>query len=325
VSVAEFVDGVDRLLTRGHGLFPARTAGELFGIAGEGAGSVPVQPAGDSGLGTGASVADSAYKQARSGLTSLDSESAQAVAEAGTIGGQGRGGSGAIRDQARAQAAAIGPMSNSASGMRLMVSTMDEHLAAMQRQIDTTTTQNQALATRLRQVATSYQGLTDLPGTPAEAQDSSPSAVPLESHTRTPGGKRHKPYIAGPDGKGPPNTPGAPPWVEIGPRSGNFIQSHELPGLKIQAPGELGPPAFYDEHGNLVPYIQLGPDTGAWAPKSDFPGAYLLPPGSAEHPPYGYEEYLPGSGIFMWHSDLLPELYNPNGPPPPPQTFPRGH
>ena len=40
-----------------------------------------------------------------------------------------------------AQAAAIAPLSNSAAGMRLMVSTMDERLAAMQRQLDTTTAQ----------------------------------------------------------------------------------------------------------------------------------------------------------------------------------------
>ena len=63
-----------------------------------------------------------------------------------------------IRDQARAQAAAIAPMANSAAGMRLMVSTMDQHVAAMQQQVDTTHAQNQALTTRLRQVAATYRG-----------------------------------------------------------------------------------------------------------------------------------------------------------------------
>ena len=74
------------------------------------------------------------------------------------IGAQGRSGSGVIRDQARAQAAAIAPMTNSAAGMRLMVSTMDQHVAAMQQQVNTTAAQNQALTTRLRQVAATYRG-----------------------------------------------------------------------------------------------------------------------------------------------------------------------
>jgi Transglycosylase SLT domain len=39
-----------------------------------------------------------------------------------------------------------------------MVSTMDERLAAMQRQLDTTNAQNQLLATRLRQLAEAYRG-----------------------------------------------------------------------------------------------------------------------------------------------------------------------
>ena len=45
-----------------------------------------------------------------------------------------------------------------------MVSTMDERLAAMQRQLDTTTAQNQVLATRLRQVAEAYRGMGALGG-----------------------------------------------------------------------------------------------------------------------------------------------------------------
>jgi hypothetical protein len=166
----------------------------------------------------------------------------------------------------------------------------------------------------------------DLPRTPGSGKDAPPGggAVPLDSHTWKPGDKRHRPYIAGPGGLGPPNPPDAPPWIEIGPRSGNFVRSDELPGVKVLAPGDLGPAPVYDNHGNQVPYIELGPNTGVWVPKDDFPGAHFLPPGSKELPPYGYDEYLPGSGIFVWHGDLVPEPYNPNGSLLPPQTAPSG-
>jgi hypothetical protein len=162
VSIGEFVAGVDRLLTRGHGLFPAAggDGGGVFAAeGGDAGGSVPAPPAGGSGLGAGVRVADGVYQQAQSGVAGLDADSAQSAGAADGVGAQGRAGSGAVRDQARAQAAAIAPMSNSAAGTRLMVSTMDERLAAMQRQLDTTTAQNQVLAVRLRQVAEAYRGL----------------------------------------------------------------------------------------------------------------------------------------------------------------------
>jgi hypothetical protein len=162
VSIGEFVAGVDRLLTRGHGLFPAAggDGGGVFAAEGRAAGgSVPAPPAGGSGLGAGVRVAGGVYQQAQSGVAGLDADSGQSAGAADGVGAQGRAGSGAVRDQARAQAAAIAPMSNSAAGRRLMVSTMDERLAAMQRQLDTTTAQNQLLATRLRQVAEAYRGL----------------------------------------------------------------------------------------------------------------------------------------------------------------------
>jgi len=164
---------------------------------------------------------------------------------------------------------------------------------------------------------------TDLPRTPGGDKDA--PAVPMDSHTWKPGDKRHRPYIAGPGGLGPPNYPDSPPWIEVGPCSGNFVRSDELPGVKVQAPGTLGPPPFYDDRGNLVPYMELGPNTGVWVPKSDLPGALFFPPGSKELSPYGYEEYLPGSGIFLWHGDLLPEQFAPNRPLLPPQTTPQGH
>ena len=62
-----------------------------------------------------------------------------------------------VRDTARAQAAAIAPATGSPAGVKLLVSSMDERLAAMQRQLDATKAQNRVLTTRLRQLAAAYR------------------------------------------------------------------------------------------------------------------------------------------------------------------------
>ena len=113
MSVAAYVGGVDRLLTRAHGLFPAAAGdgGEAFSAGGGAGGAVPAAPAGQSGLATGAGMAGGVYQWAQTTVAGLDTESGEAAAEAGAIGAQGFSGSGVIRDQARAQAAAIAPKS----------------------------------------------------------------------------------------------------------------------------------------------------------------------------------------------------------------------
>ena len=53
----------------------------------------------------------------------------------------------------------------------------------------------------------------------------------------------------------------------------------------------------------------------------------MYPPGATPNPlpPYGWEEWLPGSGIYMWHGDLIPEPYNAYGSlGSPTQTYPQG-
>ncbi|MGE2818270.1 hypothetical protein ACQI5H_24485, partial [Mycobacterium heidelbergense] len=118
MSVAEFVAGVDRLLTRGHGLFPAGGlggGGQVFAASG-GRGLVPAAPGGDSGLTGGASAAGGAYQQAQAGADGLDEGSGQTVTQGGAVGAQGRAASGLIRDQARTTAAALMPMSRSPAG-----------------------------------------------------------------------------------------------------------------------------------------------------------------------------------------------------------------
>ena len=152
--------GVDRLLTSAHGLFAAGGAGgggQVF-AADDGENSAPAAPAGGSGLGTGVGAAGGVYEQSRAGVSGLDVESGQLAGVGGGVAGQGQAGAGVIRDQARTVAAATAPLGNSAAGVRLIVATMDQHLAAMQRELDTTTEQNKVLAVRLRQLAEAYQG-----------------------------------------------------------------------------------------------------------------------------------------------------------------------
>ena len=144
---------MDRLLTRAHGLFAAG------GGDGGGGGSVPAAPAGGSGLGSAVSTAGGLYERSQAGVSGLDADSGHSAGAGGVVAGQGQAGSGAIRDQARAVAAATAPMGNSAAGARLVVAAMDQHLAAMQRQLDTTTEQNRVLALRLRQLAEAYRGV----------------------------------------------------------------------------------------------------------------------------------------------------------------------
>ena len=158
MGVGEFVAGVDRLLTRAHGLFAAGAGDGAGGVFAAGGGSLPAVPAGGGGLAGGVATAGGVYEQSRAGVSGLDVDSGQTAEAGGAVAGQGRAGAGVIRDQARTVAAATAPMGNSAAGARLVVAAMDQHLAAMQRQLDTTTEQNRVLALRLRQLAEAYRG-----------------------------------------------------------------------------------------------------------------------------------------------------------------------
>jgi hypothetical protein len=157
------VAGVDRLLTRGHGLFPAGggvEGGQVFAAGVGGGGSVPAAPAGgDSSLTGGATAAGGVYQQVKAGAEGLDGDSGQVVGEGGAIGQQGRGASGVIRDQARAVGVASAALGRSPAGAQLVMAAMDQHLEAMQRQLDQTTAQNRLLALRLRELAAGYRGI----------------------------------------------------------------------------------------------------------------------------------------------------------------------
>jgi len=153
-SVGAYVAQVDRVLSAGVGLFP-----EFGGGSGRVDGGGPVVPGAPSGgrLQAGVEGAAGSYRQGWSGVSGLDAATNTAAADGRSAGEQGRGGAAGVRDSARSQAAAIAPATGTPAGSRLMVSTMDERLAAMQQQIDTTKAQNKLLAARLRQVAQAYR------------------------------------------------------------------------------------------------------------------------------------------------------------------------
>jgi hypothetical protein len=115
-------------------------------------------------LASGVATAGGVYEQSQAGVSGLDAELAQNAAEGNAVAEQGRASAGAIRDQARSVAAALAPMGNSATGAQLIVAAMDQHLAAMQQQMDTTTTHNQVLQTWLRQLVEAYRPLSGAHG-----------------------------------------------------------------------------------------------------------------------------------------------------------------
>lgn len=198
---------------------------------------------------------------------------------------------------AAGMARAEGPLTQKVKDFQEYAQRFDEHAA-------TYTSQDKEAADKYK----TAEFHTDNPRTPGSGGSG------VQAAGWKPGDPRHRPYIAGPGGLGPSQpADGSSKWVEVGPRSGNFVRSDEVPGIQVLAPGALGPATVTDSHGNPDPYIELGPGTGVWAPKSDFPGAKFYPPGSSALPPYGWEEYLPGSGIFLWHGDLKAEPLQPGG------------
>ncbi len=62
-----------------------------------------------------------------------------------------------MRQSAASAAAAIAPATESPAGVKTLVMSMDDRLAAMQRQIESTKAQNQLLAIRMRQIAMVYR------------------------------------------------------------------------------------------------------------------------------------------------------------------------
>ena len=152
-SVGAYVAQVDRVLGSGQALYTA-PAGPA-GVASDEP-TVPLAPV-KSGLNLAVPGAADRYGERWRGVTALDAENNGTAGTGSTERRRGSAGSTGVRETARSQAAAIAPAAGSPAGVKLLVSSMDERLAAMQRQLDTTKAQNHLLATRLRQLATAYR------------------------------------------------------------------------------------------------------------------------------------------------------------------------
>jgi len=152
--VGAYVAHVDRVLAAGQGLFPASTGPGPVGGGGEPA--VPPAPS-RSGLNVGVSGAGEDYRQSWRGVAALDARTNGGAADSRAENERGLAGATGVRQTAQSQAAAIAPATGSPAGVKLLVSSMDERLAAMQREIDTAKAQNRLLATRLRQIAAAYR------------------------------------------------------------------------------------------------------------------------------------------------------------------------
>ena len=153
-GVGAYIAQVDRVLAAGQGVFPA---------AGPGPGSVMTQGPGvpaaplDSALGAGADKAGDGYRRTWGTVTGLDAQTNGNSAAGAAEGQNGRSGATGVRQNAASTAAAIAPATGTPAGVKTLVTSMDDRLAAMQRQIDTTKAQNQLLSNRLRQVAMAYR------------------------------------------------------------------------------------------------------------------------------------------------------------------------
>jgi cell wall-associated NlpC family hydrolase len=152
-SVGAYVAQVDRVLGSGQAVYAA-PAGPA-GVAGDEP-TVPPAPV-KSGLNLAVTGAADRYGELWRGITALDAENNGTAGAGSAERRRGSATTTGVRDSARSQAAAIAPAAGSPAGVRLLVSSMDERLAAVQRQLDTTKAQNHLLATRLRQLATAYR------------------------------------------------------------------------------------------------------------------------------------------------------------------------
>ena len=148
-----YIAQVDRVLASAQGVFPA--AGGPSSVQSQAPG-VPAAPV-DSALSTGAGNAGDSYKRTWGAASGLDTQT-NGTSGAGAVEGQnGRANATGVRQSAASAAAAIAPATGSPAGMKTLVTSMDDRLAAMQRQIESTKAQNQLLATRMRQIAMAYR------------------------------------------------------------------------------------------------------------------------------------------------------------------------
>jgi hypothetical protein len=238
VSIAAFVAGVDRILSRAHELYPAGGGGAPLPVSG--GGSVPGAPTGASGMAEGVVRAAGSYVQARTGAAGLDQQLQQAAEQGAVIGAQGRVGSGVIRDQARVIGAQAGVLGRSPAGAQLIMAAMDQHLSAMQGQVQTTKTEYQAVSATLRETAAGYHTLSN--GTQRDGLQDQTGEDTIVGDRRRPGtptiqqagfGQGGPPQAPAPSP--PPPAPTPPPLQNVPQPLQDFTQ-YTIRGIPVPPP-----------------------------------------------------------------------------------------
>jgi hypothetical protein len=106
------------------------------------------------------------YRGSWTQVASLDDDATATAGAGNAVGQEGQAGATGVRQTAQSAAAAIAPTTGNPAGMKMLVSTMDDQMSDMQRQIEATKAQNQTLATRFQQQAADYQSLGTSPTAP---------------------------------------------------------------------------------------------------------------------------------------------------------------
>ncbi|AFM20089.1 hypothetical protein Mycch_5415 (plasmid) [Mycolicibacterium chubuense NBB4] len=154
-SVVAYVGWVDRALAAAEAVFPL-AANEPTAIRPVD-GAAAREPGGSSQLETGVRAAASHYRGAWAHTRTLDEDTTNAVA-AGTSNGQhGREAAGRIRRSAALAASSMVPVAHEPSGVRQLVSTMDQRLRAMQDLLAATKAQNSSAAEQMRTTTVGYR------------------------------------------------------------------------------------------------------------------------------------------------------------------------
>lgn len=152
-TAQEFADLViDRLLARGCELLPGSVPAAAMQTTEP---APPVPPPGGA-LAERVAGANAELARRRAAVRRVDEEGALVLAAAGEVAAGARREAELLREQARARAAAILPKTNSAAGMRLLVSVLDQSIAALQDRLETVAEANAAAAGRLRELAGEY-------------------------------------------------------------------------------------------------------------------------------------------------------------------------
>ena len=156
-----YVAQVDRALGSGQALYPASMG--PVGVATDMPGAPPPPP-GRSGTSGGVDQAGGRYQSQWQAAQGIDGQASSAASSGQAEAQAGRAGATGVRGSAQAQAAAIAPATRSPAGVKLLVSAMDDKLAAMQRQLTTTQEQNRRLALRMRQLLGADSGMGSVSG-----------------------------------------------------------------------------------------------------------------------------------------------------------------